>query len=187
MIKDLALVIDGRTKKAGPYALFLALLLDSHLTAVSAIVDPYLASYAYGELRYDLIPSAEAEMRSSAYELVSQLKSEGSAQGIKVNSLSLDNFEEADFDKLNEIVRLFDLVIMEQTNAPEPEGSKRTIEFDRLRLRSTCSCRSSHSGAPREPEERSCGLGWQRAGGQGLGRRVAAPRKSEPRRAPQRR
>jgi nucleotide-binding universal stress UspA family protein len=121
-------VVDGRTKNAGPYALSLAMLLDGYLTTVSAIIDPYLASHAYGELRYDLIPSAEEEMRNSAHEVVSKLESEGSARGMKVNSLSLDSFEHADFDKLNEIVRLFDLVVIEQTNAREPETRPRTIE-----------------------------------------------------------
>ena len=128
MIKDLALVVDGRTKNAGPYALSLAMLVDGYLTTVSAIIDPYLASHACGELRYDLIPSGEEEMRNSARELVSKLELEGSARGMKVNSLSLDSFEHADFDKLNEIVRLFDLVVIEQTNAQEPETRPRTIE-----------------------------------------------------------
>jgi nucleotide-binding universal stress UspA family protein len=129
MIKDLALLVDGRTQKVGPYASSLALLLDGHLTAVSAIVEPYLASYAYAELRYDLILSAREEMQEAANELVDKLKSDGSAEGLKVNSLSLDYFEDAGFDRLNEIVRIFDLVIIEQENAEEgPQGRSLTIE-----------------------------------------------------------
>ncbi|MFI4994818.1 MAG: universal stress protein [Hyphomicrobiales bacterium] len=128
MIKDLALIVDGRTKKAGPYALSLASLLDAHLTAISAIVERHLASYAYAELRYDLIASAREKMQESANEVVKQLKTKGAADGLKVDSLSLDCFEDAGFEKLKEMLRIFDLIIVEQADVEEREGRTRTIE-----------------------------------------------------------
>ncbi|MFI5015388.1 MAG: universal stress protein [Hyphomicrobiales bacterium] len=128
MIKDLALIIDGRTKKAGPYALSFAALLDAHLTAVSAVVGPYLASYAYAELRYDLVQSARDEMQRAAEEMVHKIKTDGHQEGLQVNALSLDCFEHGAFDKLNQITRLFDIVIMEQAIPEQPEGRGKAIE-----------------------------------------------------------
>jgi nucleotide-binding universal stress UspA family protein len=128
MIKDIALVVDGQSQKAGPYALSLASLFDAHLTAISAVVEPQLAAYAYAELRYDMVSSARAELRDAAYEIAKKLAAEGSAQGLKVSSLALDCFEDADFNRFKEFLRIFDLVVIEQSN-PEQMGARtRTIE-----------------------------------------------------------
>jgi hypothetical protein len=46
MIKDLAIIVDGLTQKAGRYALSLTSLFDAHLTAISAVVELCLARSA---------------------------------------------------------------------------------------------------------------------------------------------
>src|SRR6476659_6429709 len=127
MIKDIALIVDGTSRKAGPYALSLASLLDAHLTAIAAVVEPQLASYAYAELRYDLIASARDELREAAHDIAKGIAAAGTAQGIKVSALSLDCFEDADFTRFKELLRIFDLVVIEQSNADEAEGRRRTI------------------------------------------------------------
>jgi nucleotide-binding universal stress UspA family protein len=128
MIKDIALVVDGRGRKAGAYALSLASLFDTHLTAIAAVLEPQLAGYAYAELRYDLIVSARDELREGAREIAKELAAEGVAKGLKVSSLAFDCFEDSDLGEFKELLRIFDLVVIEQANADEPEGRSRTIE-----------------------------------------------------------
>jgi hypothetical protein len=128
MIKDIALIVDGKSSRAGPYALSLASRLDAHLTAISAAVEPQLVSYASAELRYDMIDSAREELRETANEAAKKLTVEGKASGLRMNSLSLDCFEGADFDKFKEMLRIFDLIIVEQANRGQPEGRARVIE-----------------------------------------------------------
>jgi nucleotide-binding universal stress UspA family protein len=128
MIKDLALVIDGRTAKAGPYALSLAALLDAHLTAISAAVEPQVAGYAHAELRYDLIAAAREELHETANEAARKLASEGKTKGLRMSSLALDCFEGGDFEKFKEMLRLFDLIVVEQANGGKPEGRARIVE-----------------------------------------------------------
>ena len=128
MIKDMALIVDAGTKKAGPYALSLASLLDAHLTVVPTVIEPHLAGYATAQLRYDLIAIERKEMQKAVDEVADMLKSKGSAEGLTVSSLSPGCFEDASFDKLNEIIRTFDLVIIEQTNTRELAARARVIE-----------------------------------------------------------
>jgi hypothetical protein len=77
MIKDIALIVDGKSNRAGPYALSLASLLDAHLTAISAAVEPQLASYASAELRYDMIACGREELREVANDAARKLAAEG--------------------------------------------------------------------------------------------------------------
>ena len=128
MIKDLAVIVDGLTQKAGRYALSLTSLFDAHLTAISAVVEPYLARSAYPELRYDLIAATREEMQQEARNIVDSIKTEGHRECLQVNSLALDCFDDAGLDKLNRMTRLFDIVIMEQANSEGSEGRRRKVE-----------------------------------------------------------
>jgi hypothetical protein len=70
MIKDLAAIVDGLTPKAGRYAPSLTSLFDAQVTAISAVVEPYLARSAYPELRYDRIAATREEMQQEARNIV---------------------------------------------------------------------------------------------------------------------
>jgi nucleotide-binding universal stress UspA family protein len=128
MINDIALIVDGKSNRAGPYATSLASMLDAHLTAIAAAVEPQRASYASAELRYDLIASATEELRERATEASTKLAADGNANGVRMSSLALDCFEGADFDTFKEMLRIFDLVIVEQADRGAHEGRTRVIE-----------------------------------------------------------
>jgi nucleotide-binding universal stress UspA family protein len=127
MLKDLVLVVDGRTKVAN-YALSLALMHDAHLTAVSADISALAASFASAELRYDLILAEREQKREAAGATIEKLSSDAAAQGLHLDALSLDYLEEDGLDRLNDIVRRFDLAIVEQAEAGSLEGRPRMIE-----------------------------------------------------------
>jgi nucleotide-binding universal stress UspA family protein len=128
MIKDIALIVDGKSNRAGPYGLSLAKLLDAHLTAISAPVPPQLASYSSAELRYDLIVSEREELREVANEAARKLAAEGKASGLRTSSLSVDCFKGTDFGNFKERLRIFDLIVIKQANRGEPEGPARVIQ-----------------------------------------------------------
>jgi nucleotide-binding universal stress UspA family protein len=125
MIRDLGVVIDGQSTTAGPYALSLAKLLRAHLTAVSAVVEPDLPSYAYGD---DLVAFTSAERHRAAHDMVEKVKKGGHQEGLEITALALENLVERSFDPLNRIVRLFDLVIAGQGTPDEAQDSARLME-----------------------------------------------------------
>src|SRR5260370_6397392 len=53
MIKDLLVIVDGLTKKAGPYALSLASMFDAHICALSAGINSPVEPLGYSEVRHD--------------------------------------------------------------------------------------------------------------------------------------
>ena len=111
MIKDLTVIVDGLTQKAGRYALSLTSLFDAHLTAISAVVEPAIPPAAP-------IPAALRSSRrrggnaTEARNIVDRIKTEGHRECLQVNSLALDRFDDAGLDKLDRMTRLFDIVIM---------------------------------------------------------------------------
>jgi len=128
MLKDLALVVDGRTKEASRHALSLARRFDAHLTAISADIESTVAVYSTAELRYDLILAATQERREAASKAVENLKEQALAEGIVVDALSLENLDGGGIDDLMRALRLFDLIIIEQADSKSSKGRSRTIE-----------------------------------------------------------
>lgn len=128
MFKDLALVVDGRTKEASRHALSLAQRLDAHLTAISADIESAVAVYSTAELRYDLILAATQGRREAASKAVENLKAQALAEGLVVDALSLENMDGGGIDDLTRALRLFDLIILEQTDSKSSKGRSRTIE-----------------------------------------------------------
>ena len=125
MIKDLAVIIDGRSTTAGPYALSLAKLLGAHLTAMSLVVEPELPSYAYGDA---LIASTSEERHRAARDIVKKIEEGGRHEGLEISALTLEHLEKGGFDTLNRMARLFDLVIAGQGTPEEAQDSARLIK-----------------------------------------------------------
>ncbi len=67
-------------------------------------------------------------MLQEARELVAEIKTKGHQNGLQVNSLALDCFDDQGLDKLNRMTRLFDTIVMEQANSEGSEGRNRKFE-----------------------------------------------------------
>lgn len=136
MLKDLATIIDSRTKEAGTYALALARLIGARVTLVPVDIETALAAYAAAELRFDAIVAECEERREAAAKMVACLRSQGLAHGLAIDILQLRGKDDGRMEVLDSALRLFDLIIVEQAREKRGDSRTHTIEamvFDTAR------------------------------------------------------
>jgi nucleotide-binding universal stress UspA family protein len=128
MIKDLVVIVDGLTKKAGPYALTLASMFDAHLCVLSAGINYPLESLGYSEVRRDLSASAHQDVEQAARERADKLKQLGKLEEIDVNTLSLSVMGGPPLEMLKLVTRHFDMIVIGQAEPHQREGNAETVE-----------------------------------------------------------
>lgn len=133
MIKDLLVIVDGLTKKAGPYALSLASMFDAHLCALSAGINSPVESLGYSEVRHDLSGPTHQDVEQAARERADKLKQLGKLEEIDVNTLSLAVMGGPPLEKLKLMTRHFDMIVIGQPDPHQHEGNARTVEAVVLR------------------------------------------------------
>ena len=128
MIKDLVVIVDGLTKKAGPYALTLASMFDAHLCVLSAGINYPLELLGYLEVRRDLSASAHHDVEQAARERADKLKQLGKLEEIDVNTLSLSVMGGPPLEMLKLVTRHFDMIVIGQAEPHQREGNAETVE-----------------------------------------------------------
>ncbi|MBW0004572.1 MAG: universal stress protein [Hyphomicrobiales bacterium] len=121
MFKDLALVVDAGTQEAGTYAVSLAKFIDAHLTMIPIELSP--DAYASQEVSF-----AKWEERENLIAKIAEnFQVEGLAQGLPINILLLDERINNRIQALSGILRVFDLIILEQISNERNPARRRIV------------------------------------------------------------
>ncbi len=120
MIKDILVVMDNASERAGPFALSLARQVDAFVTGASVTAaEPFEPLY-YSEARYDLIEAAQNDAIELARAVVEAFEERAKAAGLNADIRTISGGHETE-RKLLALCRTYDLIVLEQT---DPDAKK---------------------------------------------------------------
>ena len=122
MIKDLTIVVDGVGRRAAPYGITLAAMLEATVSAVSVLPLVPFQTFAQSEIRYDLVVAAEQDAREQAAAAVEAVAKAAREAGIPCETSAICTSAPLAPLRLAGFVHLSDLAVIEQADeaAPKP-------------------------------------------------------------------
>jgi nucleotide-binding universal stress UspA family protein len=127
MIKDILVVMDSASERAGPFALSLAREVNACLAAVSVTAaEPFEPLY-YSEARFDLVEAAQGEAIELASVAAETFAERAKASDLNVNTTTISGGHEVE-RKLLALCQTYDLVIFEQFDSDIKKPVERYLE-----------------------------------------------------------
>src|SRR3954471_22479010 len=113
MIKDILVVMDSASERAGPFAVSLARQVNACLAAVSVTASEPFDPMYYSGARYDVVEAVQGEAIELASAAAEVLAERAKASGVKVDATPISGGHEVE-RKLLSLCQTYDLVVLEQ-------------------------------------------------------------------------
>lgn len=121
MIKDIAVIVDDVGTRAAPYAMSLAARFDACLTGLSFRPEPTCETLAYAEASYGAVVAARDGQLRKARDVAAQFLEAGRHRFQQTEVQVISDVAAIAEQRLLDVVRLADLVIVEQWDREAPK------------------------------------------------------------------